>query len=95
MFFVFHFLIFSFSVCYRLSNDIEYMTGSRPFFFWVLCWKYISPIAMAVVFFTSVAKTAEEQPTYLVYVGCIQVKFLLFSGIVTFFEQSGFVLKCC
>ncbi|XP_065059236.1 sodium- and chloride-dependent GABA transporter 1-like isoform X2 [Rhopilema esculentum] len=65
----------------RLSNDIEYMAGSRPFFFWVLCWKYISPLVMFFVFITSVIQIAKEKPTYLVYVGCLQKPFsLLFPG---------------
>ena len=58
----------------RLSNDIEYMAGSRPFAFFPLCWKYISPIVMTFVFIASVVKTASDKPTYLVYTGCIQVR---------------------
>lgn len=30
----------------RFANDIELMTGSRPHIYWMLCWKYLSPLAM-------------------------------------------------
>lgn len=38
----------------RFSRDIEMMTGSRPNFYWLLCWKYISPLAMLGILIASV-----------------------------------------
>nr|QBP15011.1 solute carrier family 6 [Cyanea capillata] len=59
----------------NFANDIEYMTGSRPNIFWLLCWKYISPAALIVVFIASVVKNAQTSPTYSAFVGCIQAPF--------------------
>ncbi len=33
----------------RFADDIELMTGSRPHVYWMLCWKYISPLAMLTI----------------------------------------------
>uniref|UniRef100_A0A8D8MEV7 Transporter n=1 Tax=Cacopsylla melanoneura TaxID=428564 RepID=A0A8D8MEV7_9HEMI len=37
----------------RFADDIEMMTGSRPNLYWLLCWKYISPAVMLVIFTSS------------------------------------------
>lgn len=37
----------------RFADDIELMTGSRPHTYWMLCWKYISPLAMLSILFAS------------------------------------------
>ena len=49
------------------------MTGSRPNIFWMLCWKYISPIAIFIVLVASIAQTAQETAKYKAYVGCKEV----------------------
>ncbi|XP_065058071.1 sodium-dependent neutral amino acid transporter B(0)AT3-like isoform X2 [Rhopilema esculentum] len=54
----------------RIANDIEYMTGSRPNIFWMLCWKYISPIAIFIVLIASIVETAKDTAKYSAYVGC-------------------------
>eukprot|EP00794_Sanderia_malayensis_P007056 gene7056-7848_t len=59
----------------NFANDIEYMTGSRPNIFWLICWKYISPLALIIVFIASVVKNASNEPTYSAYVGCKQAPF--------------------
>lgn len=89
-------------VSFRLSNDIEYMTGSRPFFFWILCWKYISPIVMTFVFITSVIKTAGDKPSYLAYVGCLQVRAMRlqvhetgYTRLIPFQDSSSFFTTYC
>lgn len=65
----------TYSCCFHSSfaNDIEYMTGSRPHIFWLVCWKYISPTALIVVFIASVVKNAQTSATYSAFVGCVQV----------------------
>ena len=27
----------------KFCEDIEYMTGSQPHFYWKICWKFVSP----------------------------------------------------
>lgn len=56
----------------RFANDIEYMTGKRPFIFWQICWKYISPCAILIIFFASLVNLASKSPKYKAYVGCVQ-----------------------
>ncbi|XP_066936637.1 sodium-dependent neutral amino acid transporter B(0)AT3-like isoform X1 [Clytia hemisphaerica] len=54
----------------NFANDIEYMTGSRPNIFWMLCWKYISPVALLVVFITNINTLSKDTAKYAVYTGC-------------------------
>lgn len=37
----------------RFADDIELMTGKRPHLYWMLCWKYISPVAMILILLAS------------------------------------------
>lgn len=37
----------------RFADDIELMTGQRPALYWMICWKYISPIAMILILLSS------------------------------------------
>ena len=41
------------SLC-RFSDDIELMTGSRPGVYWLICWKFVSPVAMTGILVASV-----------------------------------------
>ena len=59
---------------FRFANDIEYMTGKRPFLFWMICWKYISPLAILIIFIANCHKLATKSPSYKAYVGCTQQK---------------------
>lgn len=54
----------------NFANDIEYMTGSRPNAFWLICWKYISPLALLVVFITNINDLSKNPAQYNAYVGC-------------------------
>uniref|UniRef100_A0A6E8UYS1 Transporter n=1 Tax=Anopheles coluzzii TaxID=1518534 RepID=A0A6E8UYS1_ANOCL len=48
----------------RFADDIELMTGSRPSLYWMLCWKYISPIAMITILVASFLELASEGSSY-------------------------------
>uniref|UniRef100_A0A182KAF6 Transporter n=1 Tax=Anopheles christyi TaxID=43041 RepID=A0A182KAF6_9DIPT len=48
----------------RFADDIELMTGSRPSLYWMLCWKYISPIAMITILIASFLELASEGSSY-------------------------------
>lgn len=54
----------------RFANDIEYMTGKRPYLFWMICWKYISPLAIFIIFMANVVKKSSGVAQYSAYVGC-------------------------
>lgn len=40
------------------------MTGSRPSLYWMLCWKYISPIAMLTILTASLIGLATDGSNY-------------------------------
>ncbi|XP_037028827.1 sodium-dependent neutral amino acid transporter B(0)AT3 isoform X1 [Bradysia coprophila] len=48
----------------RFADDIELMTGSRPSMYWMLCWKYLSPIAMITILTASFIELASEGSSY-------------------------------
>ncbi|XP_067636970.1 sodium-dependent neutral amino acid transporter B(0)AT3 [Eurosta solidaginis] len=48
----------------RFSDDIEMMTGSRPGLYWMICWKYLSPIAMLTILFASFYQLLTEGSSY-------------------------------
>lgn len=48
----------------RFADDIELMTGSRPSLYWMLCWKYISPIAMLTILVASFIELATKGSSY-------------------------------
>ncbi|XP_075868226.1 inactive sodium-dependent neutral amino acid transporter B(0)AT3 [Nelusetta ayraudi] len=48
----------------NFSDDIYYMTGSKPNIFWKACWMVISPVMLTVVLVAYVIIQAQEHPTY-------------------------------
>ncbi|KAL5022464.1 hypothetical protein ScPMuIL_001619 [Solemya velum] len=48
----------------RFSDDIELMTGQRPNYYWLLTWRYISPLAMILILIASVVKMGISGTTY-------------------------------
>ena len=43
-------------------NDVEFMLGRKPWFYWRLCWAIITPILMIVILVCTIA--TYESPTY-------------------------------
>lgn len=58
---------------FRFADDIEDMTGSRPWIGWRICWKYISPLALFLVLVATVYDLTEDTAKYQAFVGCEQV----------------------
>jgi len=48
----------------RFADDIELMTGKRPCLYWLICWKYLSPLAMLIILTSSFIKIIFEGSTY-------------------------------
>lgn len=44
------------------------MTGSRPGYYWLFCWKFVSPIAMAGILIATVADIAINGSGYKAWV---------------------------
>jgi len=74
---------------YSFANDVEFMTGSRPNIFWMVCWKYISPLSIFVIFVANVAKQASGTYTYNAYVGCLEVRIFYGQPLASVDKRSG------
>uniref|UniRef100_A0A8C4ZEP1 Transporter n=1 Tax=Gadus morhua TaxID=8049 RepID=A0A8C4ZEP1_GADMO len=48
----------------KFSDDILFMTGKRPNIFWRVCWRFISPLYLLVVFLAYVVIQAQQHPQY-------------------------------
>ncbi|XP_023939341.1 sodium-dependent neutral amino acid transporter B(0)AT3 [Bicyclus anynana] len=48
----------------RFADDIELMTGQRPGIYWLICWKYLSPLAMLSILVSSFVELATEGSSY-------------------------------
>ncbi|KAF5304442.1 hypothetical protein FQR65_LT07972 [Abscondita terminalis] len=48
----------------RFADDIEMMTGTRPGLYWLLCWKYLSPLAMISILVASMVEIVVEGSGY-------------------------------
>lgn len=48
----------------RFADDIEMMTGSRPGLYWMICWKYLSPLAMISILAASFIEIAVDGSWY-------------------------------
>jgi solute carrier family 6 (neurotransmitter transporter, amino acid/orphan) member 15/16/17/18/20 len=53
----------------RFADDIELMTGSRPHIYWMLCWKYFSPLAMLTILTASIFNLVMNGSSYPVWNG--------------------------
>ncbi|EYB90474.1 hypothetical protein Y032_0219g2452 [Ancylostoma ceylanicum] len=51
----------------RFSRDIEFMTGSTPGQYWLITWRFVAPIIMAVLFTCSVVQCFSKATTYYAY----------------------------
>ncbi|XP_030750013.1 sodium-dependent neutral amino acid transporter B(0)AT3 [Sitophilus oryzae] len=52
----------------RFADDIEMMTGSRPGLYWLICWKYLSPLAMLSILVASFVEIAVDGSGYSAWV---------------------------
>lgn len=55
-------------VLYRFADDIEMMTGTRPALYWLVCWKYLSPLAMLSILIASFVDIAVGGSGYQAWV---------------------------
>ncbi|XP_041665718.1 sodium-dependent neutral amino acid transporter B(0)AT3-like [Cheilinus undulatus] len=51
----------------NFSEDIYFMTGSRPNIFWKVCWTFIGPLMLLTVLVAYVVVQAQDYPVYPVY----------------------------
>ncbi|XP_015761468.1 PREDICTED: sodium-dependent neutral amino acid transporter B(0)AT3-like [Acropora digitifera] len=52
------------SFSFRFSDDIEYMTGSKPNVFWKVCWMFITPAAMFTILVASIVLMSQGKASY-------------------------------
>ncbi|XP_028405656.1 sodium- and chloride-dependent GABA transporter 2-like [Dendronephthya gigantea] len=60
---------------HKFADDIEDMTGKRPWIGWMICWKYISPLALFIVLIATFVDLSKSRANYAVFVGCEQDPF--------------------
>jgi len=48
----------------QFTDDIEEMTGVRPGIYWQICWRFVSPLLLAIVLVTSVVMSFLDTPRY-------------------------------
>ncbi|XP_069687913.1 sodium-dependent neutral amino acid transporter B(0)AT3 [Periplaneta americana] len=52
----------------RFADDIELMTGRRPGLYWLICWKYLSPLAMLSILVASFVEIIVDGSGYPAWV---------------------------
>ncbi|KAL3285257.1 hypothetical protein HHI36_019367 [Cryptolaemus montrouzieri] len=52
----------------KFADDIEMMTGSRPGLYWMICWKYLSPLAMLSILVASFVEIATKGSGYSAWI---------------------------
>ncbi|XP_017779770.1 PREDICTED: sodium-dependent neutral amino acid transporter B(0)AT3 isoform X2 [Nicrophorus vespilloides] len=57
----------------RFADDIEMMTGSRPGLYWLICWKYLSPLAMISILIASFVEIAVDGSGYDAWVASLGI----------------------
>jgi solute carrier family 6 (neurotransmitter transporter, amino acid/orphan) member 15/16/17/18/20 len=57
-------ILTAFALVSRFADDIERMTGQRPGLYWLICWKYLSPMAMISILVASVWQIVNEGSGY-------------------------------
>ncbi|KAI4501707.1 hypothetical protein M0802_003042 [Mischocyttarus mexicanus] len=55
----------------RFADDIELMTGNRPGLYWLICWKYLSPLAMLSILIASFIEIIVEGSGYPAWVSSL------------------------
>ncbi|KAF0303872.1 Sodium-dependent neutral amino acid transporter B(0)AT3 [Amphibalanus amphitrite] len=51
----------------KFCDDIENMTGSRPGMYWQICWRFVAPILIIVIFSATVVTQIMNPPTYTIW----------------------------
>ncbi|KAL1129026.1 hypothetical protein AAG570_013558 [Ranatra chinensis] len=52
----------------RFADDIELMIGTRPGLYWLVCWKYLSPLAMILILLASICELLMDGSGYPAWV---------------------------
>ncbi|XP_012686873.1 sodium-dependent neutral amino acid transporter B(0)AT1-like [Clupea harengus] len=51
----------------RFNEDVEFMIGHKPNFFWQAMWRVISPLVVFVIFVFYLVTTASKELTYIIW----------------------------
>ena len=52
---------------------LQDMQGSKPCLFFTICWKYVSPGLLIIIFCITFVQNMIQAPSYTVYIGCNDV----------------------
>lgn len=53
-------LYFFLTIIFRFSDDCELMTGKRPNYYMMFCWKYAAPVTMGTILITSLLRLLHQ-----------------------------------
>ncbi|XP_060553326.1 sodium-dependent neutral amino acid transporter B(0)AT3-like [Ruditapes philippinarum] len=51
----------------QFSDDIEMMVGHRPHYFWLICWRYVGPLAMMGILAASLVEIVNKGTPYEIW----------------------------
>ncbi|CAG0921004.1 unnamed protein product [Notodromas monacha] len=51
----------------RFVNEIEKFTGRRPGLYWTICWRFVSPVIIAVIFLASIILKILKSADYTIW----------------------------
>lgn len=51
----------------KFAEDVELMVGTRPNYYWLFMWKYISPLVIIIIMFASILKMMIQGITYEIW----------------------------
>ncbi len=52
---------------HRFRDDVEYMTGVRPGWYWLITWRYIGPVLAVLLFIAGLVDMGREGIGYWAY----------------------------
>ncbi len=77
---------------FRFVDDIYKYTGRRPGAYWTICWRFISPTIIAVIFVASIIIQAMDSAEYSVW---IKEEVRIYIYIYLFIYFWDFIRVCC
>merc|ERR1740128_1588556 len=51
----------------KFCDDIENMTGSRPGLYWTVCWRFLAPALIVIIFIANIVSQIRNPPTYTIW----------------------------
>lgn len=92
--------LYHMSYVHRFSDDIEYMTGSRPNLFWKICWMFVTPAAMMAILIASIILMSQGKASYYAWnMDKVQnqtslITFIIKGAVTPLFHEANYRPTC-